>query len=99
MAVGIILGVTLVMIGLMLLAHLSYTNYGAEDCKNNNNKEFDPENPSNGVRPQFHPQKTNDCPIPLCFFQVAAISNHETWIVSFLMGGSAILILSLAVGY
>jgi hypothetical protein len=43
--------------------------------------------------------KTNDCPIPLCFFHVAAIANHETWVVSFLLAGSAVLLLSLAVGY
>lgn len=92
MAIGIILGVTLVMIGLLLLAHLSYTNYGSDK----NGSTSDPENPSNGSRPA---QKINDCPIPLCFFRFAAVATHETWIVCFLLCGSAVLILSLVVGY
>lgn len=94
MTIGIILGITLVMIGLLLLAHLSYTNYGA----NEGGKECDPENPSNGFRP-YAGQKINDCPLPFCFFQLAAVANHETWIVAFLLGGSAVLALTLAVGY
>ena len=43
---------------------------------------------------KHHPKKVNDCPIPLCVFQLAAIANHETWIVAFLMGGSAVLTVS-----
>lgn len=94
MTIGIVVGVTLVMIGLLLLAHLSYTNYGTVE----GDKNCDPENPSNGSRPH-QPPKVNDCPIPLCFFQFAAVANHETWIVAFLLGGSAVLILTLSVGY
>lgn len=94
MAIGIFVGVTLVMVGLLLLAHLSYTNYGSDGDKISTAN--DPENPSNGSR---HPAKINDCPLPLCFFRVAAVANHETWIVAFLLGGSAVLALSLAVGY
>jgi hypothetical protein len=91
MAIGIFVGVTLVMVGLLLLAHLSYTNYGKDPCL-----VHDPEDAVNGSRGFV---KTNDCPLPLCFFHVASIANHETWVVSFLLAGSAVLMLSLAVGY
>lgn len=92
MAIGIIVGITLVMIGLFLLAHLSYTHYDKGTAPAN-----DPENPSNGIRP-YVGQKVNDCPLPLCFFQLAAIANHETWIVAFLLGGSAVLLLTISTG-
>lgn len=92
MAIGIFVGVTLVMVGLLLLAHLSYTNYGKDPCL-----VHDPEDAANHGSRGF--VKTNDCPLPLCFFHVASIANHETWVVSFLLAGSAVLMLSLAVGY
>jgi hypothetical protein len=85
MAVGIILGVALVVVGLVLLCHLSYTNLGEKP-------ESDVEDPTLGsVRP-----KHNDCFLPCCFFQVAQVKNHETWVLVCLLGGATVLVLSMA---
>lgn len=40
----------------------------------------------------------NDYPLPHCFFRISAVMTHETWIVSFLLAGAAVLSLSLLVG-
>ena len=88
MALGLILGVTLVVGGLILLCHLSYTNMdGKSDAQD------DAENA--GVMTGSALRKHNDCPLPLCFFQIAQVANHETWIVACLMSGAAVLVLSM----
>jgi hypothetical protein len=37
----------------------------------------------------------NDYPLPHCFFRISAVMTHETWIVSFLLAGAVVLLLSL----
>jgi hypothetical protein len=89
MAIGLILGVALVMAGLVLLCHLSYTNLSEKVGGEEGN---DDENPTMGVRKEgLH----NDCFLPCCFFQVARVTNHETWIVFCLLCGATVLVLSL----
>ena len=86
MAIGIILGVALVVMGLVLLCHLSYTNLGDKPPVS------DVEDPTLGpARP-----KHNDCFLPCVFFQVSHVSNHETWVLVCLLGGATVLVLSLA---
>jgi hypothetical protein len=106
MVIGIFVGITLVMVGLALLAHLSYLNYDCDQSARNRQSASHaeaggacPEDPSSSLYKTGKGGKINDCPLPLCFFQVSAVSNHETWIVAFLLGGSAVLLLSLSVGY
>jgi hypothetical protein len=92
MSISIIIGITLVMMGLVLLGHLSYQTHKTESEVDLTDTS-DPENPeSKCMRPD---RKGNDCPVPLCVFQISAIANHETWIVVFLLGGSAVLAVSL----
>ncbi len=83
MAVGLVLGMALVVTGLVLLCHLSYTSLGE--------KADDAEDPAMGVKPG----PPNDCFVSCCFFQVAQIKNHETWIVACLMTGVTVLVLSM----
>ena len=92
MAIGLILGTTLVVAGLVLLCHLSYTNLSE---KSSSDAQDDIE--STGVMTGKNPdkQKHNDCILPFCFFQVAQVTNHETWIVACLMTGATVLVLSL----
>lgn len=86
MAVGIILGVALVVVGLVLLCHLSYTNLG-DAAKG----ETDVEDPTLGPpRP-----KHNDCFLPFCFFQASRVYNHETWVLVCLLGGATVLVLNI----
>lgn len=94
MAAGIILGIALVMVGLVLMAHLSYTNLKPIP----DTGAICPEDPTYQHETRGL-AKVNDCPLPYCFFQASAIANHETWIVAFLLGGAAVLSLSLYVGY
>ena len=89
MTVGLILGVALVMAGLVLLCHLSYTNLEKKDSPPDHD---DAEDPSMGIKPI---RKQNDCILPYCFFQVAQVTNHETWIVACLMTGATVLVLSM----
>jgi hypothetical protein len=96
MVAGILFGLALVMVGLVLLAHLSYMNYKTDPS---DMVPMDCEAPDMNGNEKIKPPKVNDCPIPLCFFQIASIANHETWIVAFLLGGSAVLSLSLIVEY
>jgi hypothetical protein len=87
MTLGLIVGVTLVMAGLVLLCHLSYTNLPIMK-----QPAQDPEDPTMG------PAKTlphNDCLLPMCFFQTSRIRNHESWIVACLLSGAAVLLMSL----
>jgi hypothetical protein len=86
MAIGLILGVTLIAAGLVLLSHLSYTSLGEK-------VEDDPECAS--VIGEKKGKLHNDCFLPFCFFQVAQVANHETWIVACLMSGATVLVLSL----
>jgi hypothetical protein len=84
---GIIIGLCLVAIGLAILAHSSYINLsekaGLEDTeKATMVKEGQP--------------IPNDCIIPFCFFQLANVKTHETWVVAFLLSGALVLSLSLS---
>jgi hypothetical protein len=88
MAIGLILGVALVMAGLVLLCHLSYTNLSEKADE----EACDDENPTMGKRKEG---PHNDCVLPCCFFQVAHVNNHETWIVFCLLCGATVLVLSL----
>lgn len=90
MSLSMIIGISLVMLGLVLLGHLSYQTHKADHTDAD-----DPENPD---KCQRAPKRANDCPVPLCVFQISAIANHETWIVAFLLGGSAVLVVSLLTG-
>ena len=84
MTLGLIVGVTLVMAGLVLLCHLSYTNLSEK-------AQADPEDATMGAKPA--PQ--NDCLLPMCFFQTSRIRNHESWIVACLLSGAAVLLMSM----
>ena len=87
MPVGLVLGMALVVTGLVLLCHLSYTNLSEKACHD------DTEDPAMGVKPlQAGP---NDCFVSFCFFRVAQVKNHETWIVACLMTGATVLVLSM----
>jgi hypothetical protein len=89
MAVGIFVGMTLIVIGLALLSHLSYSEVGhksllptqAEDVK---------------LPQQDADYPKNDCFLPMCYFHLARVRNHETWVVTFLLSGCIVLLLSLA---
>jgi hypothetical protein len=102
MAIGLILGVSLVVTGLVLMCHLSYTNLGfKEEDDDPDNAGRDVEDPSMGVeRPgkhhHHHNKKENDCILPFCFFQVARVTNHESWIVACLLSGATVLVLSIS---
>jgi hypothetical protein len=84
MALGLIVGVTLVMAGLVLLCHLSYTELSEK------HRDVDPEDPTSGPT-----TKHNDCLLPMCFFQFSRVRNHESWIVACLLSGAAVLLLSM----
>ena len=86
MAVGLVLGVSLIVAGLVLLSHLSYTNLSDK-------KEDDPEEVP--AMPGKDQKNRNDCFLPFCFFRVGHITNHETWIIACLLSGSFVLILSM----
>lgn len=75
----------LVVVGLVLLCHLSYTNLGDKGV-------VDPEDPTLGPERSKH----NDCFLPCCFFQVSQVRNHETWVLVCLLGGATVLVLSIA---
>ena len=85
MTLGLIVGVTLVMAGLVLLCHLSYTNLSEKTLVPNQ------EDATMGAKPA----PPNDCLLPMCFFQASRIKNHETWIVACLLSGAAVLLMSL----
>lgn len=78
---------TLVVAGLLLLCHLSYTELSEKHIPS------DPEDPTNGGPAGVKVQ--NDCLLPMCFFQVSRVRNHETWIIACLLSGATILIMSL----
>jgi hypothetical protein len=87
MPVGIVLGMALVVTGLVLLCHLSYTNLSEKAAPD------DAEDPAMGMK-HAHPRQ-NDCFVSFCFFQVSQVRNHETWIVACLMTGATVLVLSM----
>jgi hypothetical protein len=89
MAIGLILGVALIVAGLVLLSHLSYTNLGEKPM----NMQEDMESASVTGDNNNKSNKHNDCFLPFCFFQVAQVTNHETWIVACLMSGATVLVL------
>lgn len=86
MAVGFILGAALIVVGLVLMSHLSYTNL--MDKKTDDPEEV-PAIPGKVAGGQ------NDCFLPFCYFRVNHVTNHETWIVACLLSGSLVLTLSL----
>lgn len=87
MAIGLIVGATLLATGLVLLSHLSYT-------KLNKPAEHDEESNSvHGGKPVA--KEHNDCFLPMCFFQTDRVRNHETWVVAFLLSGCTVLLLNL----
>ncbi len=90
MPAGIFVGVTLIFIGLALLSHLSYS-----EIHHNNNKT---PLPTTDVKlPQQDPDAPkNDCFLPMCYFHLARVRNHETWVVTCLLSGCVVLLLSLA---
>jgi hypothetical protein len=84
MAVGLVLGLCLVMAGLLLMCHLSYTSLGEKggtDCEDLTMGGKDP--------------PRNDCFLSCCFFQVGHVKNHETWIVACLLSGAVVLWVSM----
>jgi hypothetical protein len=87
MPLGLIVGVSLVMAGLVLLCHLSYT-----ELSEKSQSAVDPEDPTQVSRDKGH---ENDCLLPMCFFQTSRVRNHESWIVAFLLSGAAVLLMSL----
>jgi len=92
MALGLIVGLTLVAAGLLLLCHLSYT-----ELSEKHKLPADPEDPTNGASGggQACSKAQNDCLLPMCFFQFSRVRNYETWIIACLLSGAAILIMSL----
>jgi hypothetical protein len=91
--ISMVVGISLILAGLLLLAHLSYETH-RKSLDDGSPDQSDPEGGCDMNLKPHHPKKVNDCPIPLCVFQLAAVANHETWIVAFLMGGSAVLTVS-----
>lgn len=90
MAIGLVLGVTLITAGLVLLCHLSYTNLSDKSA----DAQDDVENAA-VMTGKTGVSKHNDCFLPFCFFQAGQVYNHETWIVACLMTGSTVLVLSM----
>jgi hypothetical protein len=87
MAIGLIVGATLLATGLVLLSHLSYTKL---------NKSVDPAgHDEEGLHSSKPPPEQNDCFLPMCFFQADRVRNHETWVVAFLLSGCTVLLLNL----
>jgi hypothetical protein len=87
MALGLIVGFTLVVAGLLLLCHLSYTQLSEK------HQPSDPEEPNVGGPASA--KEPNDCLLPMCFFQFSRLQNHESWIVAFLLSGAAVLLMSI----
>jgi hypothetical protein len=84
MAIGLIVGATMLATGLVLLSHLSYSKLNkteARDEESNSGKTASPEH--------------NDCFLPMCFFQNDRVRNHETWVVAFMLSGCTVLLLNL----
>jgi len=94
MAIGLILGMTLITVGLVLLCHLSYTNWGESDKSADAQDDIENASVITGKK-ATGARKHNDCLLPFCFFQAGQVYNHESWIVAFLMTGSTVLLLSL----
>ena len=92
MTAGLVLGMALVATGLALLCHLSYTNLTSN--KNKEGEHDDAEDPAIGGNPT-RTGPDNDCFVSFCFFRVAQVKNHETWIVACLMTGATVLVLSM----
>ena len=89
MAIGIVLGVALIVAGLVLLSHLSYTNLGEKpDVQEDMESASVTEDSSNK-------SKHNDCFLPFCFFQASRVYNHETWVLVCLLGGATVLVLNI----
>jgi hypothetical protein len=89
MVLAYVFGISLIGTGLFLLCHHGYTQMNLVG----GDKQADDVECSNGTNP--NPKANNDCCVPICFFQVSQIYNHETWIVVSLLCGSTILLMSL----
>lgn len=85
------MGVALIVAGLVLLCHLSYTNLSEKSA----DAQDDIENAAVMTGKTGRDEKHNDCFLPFCFFQAGQVYNHETWIVACLMTGSTVLVLSM----
>ena len=84
MALGLVLGLSLVMAGLLLMCHLSYTNLGKkgeQDCED--------------LSMAGNTLSRNDCFLPCCYFRAGHVHNHETWIVTCLLSGALVLWVSM----
>ena len=92
---GIVIGVAIVSLGLVLLAHLSYITHH----KDMDHDVYDPKLAKDDL--ETHAVKSasphNDCPLSLFFFQLSAIANHETWIVAFLLAGCSVLVVTVLI--
>lgn len=96
MTLALVLGVSLVMTGLVLLCHLSYTNLGGKQAPGPEEDGCDVEDPSMGGLPGVKSAEShNDCLLPCCFFQISRVMNHESWIVACLLGGATVLVLGM----
>lgn len=83
-----VLGISLIASGLFLLCHHGYThmNHPKDKDAGEDEKRLKQESAHEG----------NDCCVPICFFRVAELYNHETWIVVCLLCGSTVMLMSLA---
>lgn len=87
MAIGLVVGATLLATGLVLLSHLSYTKLNKQQSSLEDEE-------SSGTQ-QAGQAPHNDCILPMCFFQADRVRNHETWVVAFLLSGSVVLLLNM----
>ena len=85
-----VLGISLIASGLFLLCHHGYTHM-------NNVPEQGKQSPDEeGLGKEGQENAgSNDCCVPICFFRVSELYNHETWIVVCLLCGSTVLLMSL----
>lgn len=87
MAIGLIVGGTLLATGLVLLSHLSYSKLNTPPGADEENLRV-----AGAAKAQG---ESNDCILPMCFFHADHVRNHETWVVAFLLSGCIVLLLSL----
>lgn len=88
MTAGIVVGMSLISIGLVLLSHLSYSELAVKPLLPTT---------AEGVKPKEEIQADkNNCFLPMCFFSTNRVRNHETWVVTCLLSGCLVLLMSLA---
>lgn len=88
-----VMGIGLIACGLFLLCHHGYTHMSRAEDKGLGEGEG---LRSHGAVDGSTQQEGNDCCVPICFFRVSELYNHETWIVVCLLCGSTIMLMSLA---